>query len=639
MNQLSENRQSSLDLANHLGGVQNKTHPSELQVLIVEDSSSDAELLLMRLKSEGFRLKYRIVETEKDYISALDQPFDLILSDWVLPQFSGLRALQHMRARDLDTPFIIISGTISEDAATEALRLGAYDYLMKDRVHRLGNAVLNALDQKKLRDERKQAEKMLQLQASALNAAPNAIVITNASGAIEWSNPAFTMLTGYSAAEALGKNLHELVKTDEHEPAFFLHMRETILAGDVWRGETINQRKNGTLYTEEMTITPIRDSAGGIRQFIAIKEDVTQQKLTKKILEARIHLHESSAHLNLEALLRATLDEAEKLTESHIGFYHILSSDEQTISLEAWSTQTLKLFCKVQRVDPHYNIQQAGVWADCIRERKVVVHNRFSELLHRKGMPAGHAAIEREIVVPVFRKAKIVAVMGVGNKLTDYTDTDIQILDQLSDFSWDVIEKKISLEKSTEELKTAYDATLQGWSNALELREQETAGHSQRVVQTTLKLARQMAVSEENLLDIQRGALLHDIGKMGIPDNILLKTGPLNEEEWLTMRKHPEYAHRLLSIIPYLKQALEIPYFHHEKWDGTGYPWGLKGEEIPLAARIFSIVDVWDALSYDRPYRKAWPKETIMNYIQEQSGKYFDPRVVEEFLSLMSKAG
>jgi HD-GYP domain-containing protein (c-di-GMP phosphodiesterase class II) len=158
-------------------------------------------------------------------------------------------------------------------------------------------------------------------------------------------------------------------------------------------------------------------------------------------------------------------------------------------------------------------------------------------------------------------------------------------------------------------------------------------------VQTTLKLAHQMAVSEENLLDIQRGALLHDIGKMGIPDNILLKTGPLNEEEGLTMRKHPEYAHRLLSIIPYLKQALEIPYFHHEKWDGTGYPWGLKGEEIPLAARIFSIVDVWDALSYDRPYRKAWPKETIMNYIQEQSGKYFDPRVVEEFLSLMSKAG
>ena len=193
-----------------------------------------------------------------------------------------------------------------------------------------------------------------------------------------------------------------------------------------------------------------------------------------------------------------------------------------------------------------------------------------------------------------------------------------------------------ALVKLSQDLIYAYDATLEGWSNALELRERETAGHSQRVVELTVELARSFGIDEETLKHVQRGALLHDIGKMGIPDSILLKPGPLTDEEWIIMRQHPIYSYRLLAGIPYLQPALDIPYCHHERWDGSGYPRGLKGKDIPLAARIFAVIDVWDALSSDRPYRPAWTIDSIISYLKEQSGKHFDPEVVEKFLTAIS---
>ncbi len=192
-----------------------------------------------------------------------------------------------------------------------------------------------------------------------------------------------------------------------------------------------------------------------------------------------------------------------------------------------------------------------------------------------------------------------------------------------------------NLQRSHTELLLAYDATLEGWVKALDLRDRETEQHTQRVTEMTLRLARAMNVPEESLVHIRRGALLHDIGKIGVPDAILCKPGPLTEEEWAIMRKHPVFAYEMLSPIDFLRPALDIPYCHHEKWDGSGYPRGLKGEQIPLPARLFSIVDVWDALTSDRPYRKAWPLEKTLNYLQEQAGKHFDPRVLEKFLTLL----
>ena len=190
------------------------------------------------------------------------------------------------------------------------------------------------------------------------------------------------------------------------------------------------------------------------------------------------------------------------------------------------------------------------------------------------------------------------------------------------------------LQRSNDELVLAYDSTLAGWSRALDLRDKETEGHSQRVTHETLRLARELGIGDEELVHIRRGALLHDIGKMGVPDAILLKPGPLSDEEWDVMKKHPVYALELLAPTQYLRRALDIPYSHHEKWDGSGYPRGLKGEQIPLAARLFAVVDVWDALRSDRPYRENWPAERVLEYICAGAGSHFDPAIVEAFLRL-----
>jgi GAF domain-containing protein len=195
-----------------------------------------------------------------------------------------------------------------------------------------------------------------------------------------------------------------------------------------------------------------------------------------------------------------------------------------------------------------------------------------------------------------------------------------------------------NLQRSNQELSLAYDTTLEGWGKALELRDKETQGHTRRVTELTVRLARRMNISDSEITHIHRGVLLHDIGKMGVPDQILRKTGPLDESEWEQMRNHPQYAYDLLHPIAYLRSALDIPYCHHEKWDGSGYPRGLKGEEIPLAARIFAVVDVWDALLSDRPYRKTWSRNDTIEYIKKESGTRFDQKIVNVFLEMISEA-
>jgi len=191
------------------------------------------------------------------------------------------------------------------------------------------------------------------------------------------------------------------------------------------------------------------------------------------------------------------------------------------------------------------------------------------------------------------------------------------------------------LQSANVELSLAYDATIEGWSRAMELRDEETEGHTQRVTDQAMALARAAGMGEEEIIHLRRGALLHDIGKIGVPDRILLKPGPLTDKEWETMHKHPQYAYEMLHPITYLRRSIDVPYLHHEKWDGSGYPQGLKGEQIPLAARIFALVDVYDALISDRPYRKAWSAKKAIAYIRRQGGKHFDPKLVDIFLELI----
>jgi HD-GYP domain-containing protein (c-di-GMP phosphodiesterase class II) len=238
--------------------------------------------------------------------------------------------------------------------------------------------------------------------------------------------------------------------------------------------------------------------------------------------------------------------------------------------------------------------------------------------------------------VPLIAKGQVKGVMEIYQRdildLEPEATTFLEMLASQAAIAIDNTELFYNLQSSNAELVLAYDGTLAGWASAQELRDKEIEGHTRRAADLTTRLARAVGMSEGELMHIHRGALLHDIGKMGIPESVVLKPGPLTEDEWAIMRKHPEHGFKMLAPISYLQPALEIPYSHHERWDGSGYPRGLKGDQIPLAARVFAVVDVWDALTSDRPYRPAWTEEETRAYLRQQAGILFEPRIVEIFL-------
>ena len=243
------------------------------------------------------------------------------------------------------------------------------------------------------------------------------------------------------------------------------------------------------------------------------------------------------------------------------------------------------------------------------------------------------------LCAPLKLRNEMIGVIYVDNRAHTgiFRESDLELINAFADQAAVAIDNARlfdDLQASNRELEKAYQATLEGWVRALDMRDKETEGHTQRVTKLTERLARSMGVNGDELLHIRRGALLHDIGKMAIPDGILLKPGKLTDDERLLIQQHPIYAYEMLNPIDFLLPAIDIPYCHHEKWDGTGYPRGLRGDDIPFSARIFPIIDVWDALISDRPYRKGLPQDEVRHHIQADSGKHFDPRVVNAFFEL-----
>jgi putative nucleotidyltransferase with HDIG domain len=241
--------------------------------------------------------------------------------------------------------------------------------------------------------------------------------------------------------------------------------------------------------------------------------------------------------------------------------------------------------------------------------------------------------------VPLMAKGRVLGVLEMFHRSALRPDIDLQnflvMVAGQAAIAIDSAKMFSELQRSNVELSLAYDATIEGLSRALDLRDKETKEHTFRVTAITVKLASRLGVEQADLIHIRRGAILHDIGKVAIPDQILFKSGPLAEEEWKIMRQHPTIAVDLLSPVSYLEPALAIPHWHHEKWDGSGYPDGLRREAIPFAARLFALADVYDALISNRPYRGAWPKQDAIRYIAGEAGKHFDPKIVPEFLDLV----
>jgi PAS domain S-box-containing protein len=342
--------------------------------------------------------------------------------------------------------------------------------------------------------------------------------------------------------------------------------------------------------------------------------------------------------IDLHQVLRVLLEKLRALLGVDAAAVLLLNPHTQVLSIAARSGfQTSALRGTHLRLGESY----AGRAA----QEKSIIH--IEDLSREPGEFIRSALLSSEAfrdyhAVPLIAKGQVKGVLELFHRSNIQSDKDWrEFLVALSTQAAIAIENASliqDLQRSNQELAITFDTTLQGWSKALELRDQETQGHAERVTYWTELLARAMGVSDEDLGHIRRGALLHDIGKMGIPDAILQKPGPLTKDEWTVMHEHPVYAYKLLAPIPFLGPALDIPYCHHERWDGAGYPRGLQGEQIPLAARVFTVVDVWDALSSDRPYRAAWPPERVTEYLRSQAGAQFDPRVVEKFLHLLEQA-
>ncbi|UYN90011.1 MAG: PAS domain S-box protein [Anaerolineales bacterium] len=511
-----------------------------------------------------------------------------------------------------------------------------------------------------LRDisERKRAEQDLRASEEQFTAtfrlSPAPMVLTNlATQEVIDVNEVFCAFSGFSRNEIIGISASQLGLLDQDNLQKITdQINQT---GAVQNLEVSVRIRNGDLKEVLASVTLLE--VNGIHCALSTFIDITERNNSLRQLRATeehnlILLQESQRRLGRTASLR-TIDKAiinsldlkftleiivaQAIKELGVDAADILIYNETTHTLNYLAGQGFRTSA-VQNVNIRLGQPYAG---RVILERKPVFLSGLSkqENSHFQDDPHFHLeGFEEFHCVPLIAKGKALGVLETFSRKILKTDPEwLEYLETLASQAAIAIENNLllnGLQRANNDLVLGYDATIEGWSRALELRDHETEGHTQRVTNLTLDLARSLDLSDEELVHIRRGALLHDIGKMGIPDRILRKPDKLDAEEWQLMKQHPTLAHRMLTPIAYLRDALAIPYSHHEKWDGSGYPRGLSGEEIPYAARIFAVADVYDALTSDRPYRKAWSRKKALNYIAEQAGSHFDPEIVKFFLKM-----
>jgi len=345
-----------------------------------------------------------------------------------------------------------------------------------------------------------------------------------------------------------------------------------------------------------------------------------------------------AASLELPTVLQTAIESAVEVLGLDMGVIYLLDGDSLYLG-----AATPPLPDDLPEEHRHALVRDHPRLERCLRELEpsVVVDARREDLSPRERLVVESADLRSAMFVPLVVEGRALGALIVHarGRVKEFTDADMTLCRTVShQISLALANARLfsTLQRTTVELAEAYDATLRGWSRALELRDHETGDHTERVAELAVRLARRVGVAESDLVHVRRGALLHDIGKMAVPDAILRKPGPLSGDEWAVMRRHPEYARQMLAEIAYLAPALDIPACHHERWDGSGYPRGLRGEEIPLAARVFAVVDVYDALVSDRPYRAAWSHAAALAHLRDAAGVLFEPRVVEAFLSELS---
>jgi len=479
-------------------------------------------------------------------------------------------------------------------------------------------------------------ESKAQLEA-AFNNIPFEMWLSDANGRCTMQNPISRQYWGITEGK-----LPEDVEIHAELQAEWAERNQKALSGQCVHDVQVIQ-KDGKTHHFDTVLAPIEVDER-ITGFVGLNIDVTERVTAE--MKIRNNMARLSALRDIDQVILGGNDIHVVMNGIckhvsdllHVNAVEILRYNTGSLTLEILARRDIKSYSSFS----HFPVKD-DIASQAALEQKIIYERDFSNFL--KDFPSCKL-LENEkfstyIAIPLVAKGFVRGVMEVFHRSDLNPDDEwwemAHALANQAAIAVDNLSLFQDLQRSNADLCLAYDLTLEGWSKALEIRDQETEGHAKRVTSLTVRLTEAMGVPVSETIHIRRGALLHDIGKMAIPDNILRKPGPLTDEEWLVVKRHPEIAFDLLRPIPFLRKALDIPYCHHERWDGTGYPRGLKGEEIPLAARIFSIVDVWDALTSDRPYRAALPPQKAAKYLQEQSGLHFDPEIVRAFERVIIK--
>lgn len=477
----------------------------------------------------------------------------------------------------------------------------------------------------------------------AFESAPGGMALLASDGKVLRANDALAKILKRDTSKLTGVQISDFVVSTDREE-FKAHLRR------VCEGHA------AFLQAEERYRSPAGNTMWGLRTLSSMEgtgdeacslvlqvQDITRRKEA----EARAERHIERLHTlrSIDLAITGTVDMDMMLDVILRELTSSLGVDAATILLNGKDSTILRHGADTGFVAPIQSPSEIplceGPAGRAARTGEIQELNDLSEANEERRILSRRLPIERYTsycAVPLVSKGHSRGVLEIFQEQKLEPDKDwLEFLTALATqaaIGIDAVGMVEDLRKSRDDLRLAYEETIEGWARALDLRDEETEGHTRRVTSVTVHIARKMGMAEDQIVHARRGALLHDIGKMGIPDKVLLKPGRLTEEETEIMRQHPVFAYELLSPIEYLEPALDIPYCHHEKWDGTGYPRGLKGKQIPFAARIFAVVDVWDALRSDRPYRDAWPDPKVRNYIEEQVGKHFDPDVGKTFLKM-----
>jgi putative nucleotidyltransferase with HDIG domain len=669
----------SLDVFRPEQGAGLKTPATAGKVLVVDDELITLAGLVAALDAHGYVT--RGFTTAQEALRALEtEEFDLILCGLTLPQMGGLALLRAALQLDPNLVGIILAEEGTLQTAIEAIKIGAFDYVLKPFVSQTFLPLLErAMCVRRLRQENVQLREMVgihELCAAIADTLDQTALLNKAADA---------------AMQQMGADeVSIMLPTEAGDELYIAAVRPRHRESILGRRVPLDQGVAGWVaqHPEPLTLVgPVADprfKAARPRADIGYAVAMPMMVAGKLIGIFNINFIQprrtsfTSGQVKALSILASTAAaalESARQREAALR-HHARTQALRTIDLAIMNSTDLRLSLQaiIDQALDHLQVDGAAIYRvtpllqslDFVAGRGIARQPRREN----RGLAetvARRAALERRLVAvpdvtapdetgapaseptadgfaayfaaPLMVKGKVDGVLEVACRAPRAPDAEwLGFLETLAGQAAIAVDNATlfdSLQRSNVELASAYDATIEGWSRVLDLRDRETEGHTQRVTETTLQLARAMGLSDAELVIVRRGALLHDIGKMGVPDNILNKPGKLTDDEWNVMRQHPQLAFDMLAPIAFLRPALAIPGCHHEWWNGSGYPRGLRGEQIPLAARLFMVVDVWDALRSDRPYRQRWPDDRVFEHLRARAGTHFDPRAVDVFFKVV----